>query len=92
MPMKGEGYTFENLKEGDKMKQFLSENFPTVVAHLNLDEIDVKNTEVLKDIRCYPWNFNKVCLIGDAAHCTYPFYGQGLNCGLEDCFVLDSLV
>jgi len=28
-------------------------------------------------------------IIGDAAHSQVPFYGQGLNCGLEDVRVLD---
>ena len=31
-------------------------------------------------------------LIGDAAHAVVPFYGQGMNCGFEDCTVLDSLI
>ena len=36
--------------------------------------------------RCIPWSFNrKVGLIGDAAHAIVPFYGQGMNCGFEDC-------
>ena len=28
-------------------------------------------------------------IIGDAGHSQVPFYGQGLNCGLEDVRVLD---
>lgn len=28
-------------------------------------------------------------IVGDAAHSQVPFYGQGLNCGLEDIRVLD---
>ena len=31
-------------------------------------------------------------IIGDAAHSQVPFYGQGLNCGLEDVRVLDHLL
>lgn len=30
-------------------------------------------------------------MLGDAAHSIVPFYGQGLNCGLEDVRVLDIL-
>lgn len=30
--------------------------------------------------------------MGDAAHAMVPFYGQGMNCGFEDCFVLEDLL
>jgi kynurenine 3-monooxygenase len=33
-----------------------------------------------------------VIILGDAAHAMVPFYGQGLNCGLEDVRVLDVLL
>ena len=36
------------------------------------------------DIKCYPWTINNFCLIGDAAHAIFPFFGQGLNFCLED--------
>jgi kynurenine 3-monooxygenase len=31
-------------------------------------------------------------LIGDAAHAIVPFYGQGMNCGFEDCSVLMGIM
>ncbi len=44
-------------------------------------------------IKCEPWHVNgKVALLGDAAHAIVPFFGQGANCGFEDCEALaDSL-
>lgn len=30
--------------------------------------------------------------MGDAAHAMVPFYGQGMNCGFEDCTVLEDLL
>ena len=43
-------------------------------------------------IRCYPWTHGKAALMGDAAHATVPFYGQGMNCGFEDCSVMWELM
>ena len=31
-------------------------------------------------------------MLGDAAHAMVPFYGQGLNCGLEDCITLERFL
>ena len=31
-------------------------------------------------------------MIGDAAHAIVPFYGQGMNCGFEDCVELNDLI
>ena len=31
-------------------------------------------------------------MLGDAAHGIVPFFGQGMNCGFEDCVVLEKLM
>ena len=39
------------------------------------------------------WNAGgDILLMGDAAHAIVPFFGQGMNCGFEDCAVLDDLL
>ena len=43
-------------------------------------------------VRCSPWNLGNTCLLGDAAHAIVPFYGQGLNAGLEDVRMLIAQV
>ncbi|MBK6520885.1 MAG: FAD-dependent monooxygenase [Sphingobacteriaceae bacterium] len=43
-------------------------------------------------IRCFPWTNGKAALMGDAAHATVPFFGQGMNAGFEDCSALYSLM
>ena len=50
-------------------------------------------TSSLVTVKCYPWiREDKFALIGDAAHAIVPFFGQGMNCGFEDCSVLNSLM
>jgi len=40
-----------------------------------------------------PYHYkDRTIILGDAAHSMVPFYGQGLNCGLEDARVLTALV
>lgn len=49
-------------------------------------------TSGLVNIECYPWTKNNNLLIGDAAHAMVPFFGQGMNCGFEDCYDLNELI
>jgi kynurenine 3-monooxygenase len=40
-------------------------------------------------VKCSPWHAEgNVLLLGDAAHAIVPFFGQGMNCGFEDCNAL----
>jgi kynurenine 3-monooxygenase len=44
-------------------------------------------------IKCSPWHVEgRTLLLGDAAHAIVPFFGQGLNCGFEDCTSLMELL
>jgi kynurenine 3-monooxygenase len=43
-------------------------------------------------LHCWPWHAGSTLLVGDAAHAIVPFHGQGLNCGFEDCVLLDALL
>lgn len=40
-----------------------------------------------------PYHYkDRAVILGDAAHSMVPFFGQGLNCGLEDVRVLDVIL
>ena len=44
-------------------------------------------------MRCGPWyRGGRALLLGDAAHAIVPFFGQGMNCGFEDCSELADLL
>lgn len=88
-------YSFESLKTHQQVVDFFEEVFPDVVPLIpNLAEDYFNNpTASLSIMRCYPWTVSdKVLLIGDSAHATVPFYGQGMNAGFEGCYVLDQLL
>lgn len=50
-------------------------------------------TSALATIRCAPYHWGtNVMLVGDAAHATVPFYGEGMNGSLEDVRVFCELL
>jgi kynurenine 3-monooxygenase len=94
LPFEGEK-SFANLKTKEAVKKFFDEEFPSAVPLMPTLLDDFMNNPVssLVTVKCFPWTFdNKIALIGDAAHAIVPFYGQGMNCGFEDCVVLDELI
>lgn len=94
LPFEGEK-SFEKLKTRDDIKKFFEEEFSDAVPLMPtlLDDFFNNPTSSLVTVKCFPWVFdNKVALIGDAAHAIVPFFGQGMNCGFEDCVVLNELI
>jgi kynurenine 3-monooxygenase len=93
-PMKGET-SFESLKTKDEVNSFFQKTFPDAIPMMPslIDDYFENPTSTLVMVRCNPWNFeDKVLLLGDAAHAIVPFYGQGMNCGFEDCTVFDEML
>jgi kynurenine 3-monooxygenase len=93
-PMKGKE-SFESVRDKKSCQSFFKKVFPDVVPLMPglLDDFFTNPTGSLVTVRCFPWTVaDKACLIGDAAHAIVPFYGQGMNCGFEDCTVLEKLM
>ncbi|MBL0328311.1 MAG: FAD-dependent monooxygenase [Bacteroidetes bacterium] len=93
MPMQGEK-SFESLKTKENVNEFFKTTFPdfyTMMPNI-ADAWENHPLSALAIIRCYPWTHGKTALMGDAAHATVPFFGQGMNCGFEDCTVMWQLM
>lgn len=93
-PFEGEK-SFAAIKTKEQVKKFFEEEFPDAVPLMPTLLDDYMNNPVssLVTVKCFPWTFdNKIGLIGDAAHAIVPFFGQGMNCGFEDCVVLNDLI
>lgn len=94
LPWKGP-MGFESLETPEAVRAFFQTYYPDAIELLpQLEEEFAANpTGILGTVRCHPWHLeDRVLLIGDAAHAIVPFFGQGLNCGLEDCAVLNGLL
>lgn len=94
MPFEGHEYCFENVNTRAEVQKFFSSLFPDFLK-LMPEVPDVWEDHPLSSlaiIRCYPWTHGKAALMGDAAHATVPFYGQGMNAGFQDCTVMWKLM
>lgn len=93
-PFEGEA-SFEKLTTPGAVKSFFEKTFPDAVKLMPdyISEFFSNPTSSLVTVKCFPWiREDKFALIGDAAHAIVPFFGQGMNCGFEDCRVLDELI
>ncbi|HUM67172.1 MAG TPA: NAD(P)/FAD-dependent oxidoreductase, partial [Chitinophagaceae bacterium] len=92
-PIEGET-SFSKLDTPEKIEIFFESSFPDAVALMPnfINEFLNNPVSTLVTVKCYPWIRDRFCLIGDAAHAIVPFFGQGMNCGFEDCRVLDEMI
>jgi kynurenine 3-monooxygenase len=94
MPHEGGENAFDKLTSKEAVNAFFKNTFPDFYAMMPTiaDAWEDHPLSSLAIVRCYPWAHGKTALIGDAAHATVPFYGQGMNAGFEDCMVLAGLM
>jgi kynurenine 3-monooxygenase len=87
--------SFEKLSTPSEVLDFFQSRFPDALP-LMPDLVETFFTNpvgAMVTIKCSPWQFDgKALLLGDAAHAIVPFFGQGINCGFEDCTVLTGLL
>lgn len=87
--------SFEALTSPEAVRRFFSAHFPDAVPLLpDLEAQFFENpTGSMVTVKCWPWTAEaRALLLGDAAHAIVPFFGQGMNCGFEDCVVLDEVL
>jgi len=75
--------------------RFFESRFPDAVSLMPqlADNFFSNPTGAMVTIKCSPWHLEgRALLLGDAAHAIVPFFGQGLNCGFEDCTYLMELL
>ncbi len=93
-PFEGET-SFAQLKTREEVSDFFAKTFHDAALLMpnHVQEFFANPTSSLVTVKCYPWiRGGKFALIGDAAHAIVPFFGQGMNCGFEDCRILDDLL
>jgi len=87
--------SFAGLTAQADVIRFFESRFPDVVPLMpQLAENYFANpTGAMVTVKCSPWHVEgRALLLGDAAHAIVPFFGQGLNCGFEDCTYLMELL
>lgn len=81
-----------------RLSQFFDQYFPGVCPDLIpepalLEQFRSNPHLPLISIKCRPYHYkSSVVILGDSAHAMVPFYGQGMNAGLEDVRVLFEIL
>ena len=87
--------SFADLATHSAVNAFFQSRFPDAVLLMPglTDNFFGNPTGTMVTIKCSPWHVEgRSLLLGDAAHAIVPFFGQGINCGFEDCTCLLELL
>ncbi len=87
--------SFTDIDTKEKLYNFFEKYFSDSIGLISDLDGDFFNnpTGNLIGLRVPKWNYlDKALVIGDAAHATVPFYGQGMNAAFEDCYIFSKIV
>jgi len=87
--------SFSQLTTRSPVLEFFHAHFPDAVRLMPdlADNFFANPTGSMVTIKCSPWHVDgRTLLLGDASHAIVPFFGQGINCGFEDCTCLLELL
>jgi kynurenine 3-monooxygenase len=94
LPFEGQ-QSFQKLVNREDVALFFRSQFPDALELMPglADNFFENPVGSMVTVKCAPWRVEgKVLLLGDAAHAIVPFFGQGINCGFEDCITLAELI
>ncbi|KAK7063774.1 FAD/NAD(P)-binding domain-containing protein [Favolaschia claudopus] len=87
---------FDNLQYPDALIPFFQAHFPDLLSLLGekrlLSAFQNNPRSQLITVKANLYHKGSVLVIGDGAHSFVPFFGQGLNCALEDVRILSALL
>ncbi|EGT60300.1 hypothetical protein CAEBREN_11191 [Caenorhabditis brenneri] len=86
--------SFSNPKGASFFFENLFSDVYRVLGEKHIENIFSGNkAQAIINVQCSQHSFfDKLLLMGDSAHAMVPFQGQGVNCGFEDCVVLDEIL
>ena len=87
--------SFASLTTQAQVVNFFESRFPDAAPLIPqlADNYFTNPTGAMVTIKCSPWHVEGgALLVGDAVHAIVPFFGQGINCGFEDCTCLVELL
>ncbi|XP_060658593.1 kynurenine 3-monooxygenase [Drosophila nasuta] len=88
---------FAQLKTHQQLLDFFRQHYvdalPLIGEEQLIKDFFKTRPQHLLSVKCKPYHFaDKALILGDAAHAMVPYYGQGMNAGMEDVTLLTSIL